>query len=52
MECEPGRVTTKHEPPADYPGLNKFAAIFLMTFRNSIGDLAPPDYVFWILKDD
>jgi hypothetical protein len=48
MECEPGRVTVLYEPPSDYPGMQKFFALFLMTFRNSIGDLAPPDYAFWI----
>ena len=52
MECEPGRNTVKHEPPADYPGLSKFFAIIMMTFRNSIGDLAPPDYAYWIIEKD
>lgn len=52
MECEPGRDTVLYEPPSDYPGIPKFFAIFLMTFRNSIGDLAPPDYAYWILDSE
>ena len=52
MECEPGRDTVLYEPPSDYPGLPKYFATMLMTFRNSIGDLAPPDYAFWILEEE
>lgn len=32
----------------DYQGINIYVAVFIMTFRNSIGDLAPPDYTFWL----
>ena len=48
MECQPGIYNIAGEPPTDYPGMTRFFAVFLMTFRNSIGDLAPPDYAFWI----
>lgn len=52
MECQPGIFDVAGEPPTDYPGMPRFFAVFLMTFRNSIGDLAPPDYSFWINDDE
>jgi len=32
----------------DYPALNIFVAYFILAFRNSIGDLATPEYNYWI----
>lgn len=29
-------------------GIEENAAILIMTFRDSIGDLKPPDYSFWL----
>lgn len=31
----------------DYPYLPNFWIVFLQTYRNSIGDLSPPDYSYW-----
>lgn len=32
----------------DFAGLNKYAVIFIRMFRNSIGDIQPPIYNFWM----
>lgn len=34
-------------PESDYPNVEKNIALFLQTYRNSIGDLAAPQYVRW-----
>ena len=48
LECEPGHFQEVGEPEADYRAVNKILATFIMTFRNSIGDLKAPDYEQWI----
>jgi hypothetical protein len=37
-----------NEETNDYPGVMNAMALVVMTFRNSIGDLAPPDYKEWL----
>ena len=32
---------------AEYPNVNEYIFFFLQIFRNSVGDLAVPDYSFW-----
>ena len=34
----------------DYPGVNYYVAYIIQTYRNSIGDITPPSYSFWIAK--
>jgi len=34
-------------PQDDYPNLHDFTGIFLTTWRNSLGDVAAPDYSNW-----
>jgi len=49
LKVDPGNEQNiKFYPPIDYPALDKYFALFLMTLRNSIGDLASPDYSFWL----
>jgi len=32
----------------EYQSLNRFVAYYILAFRNSIGDLATPEYNYWI----
>jgi len=36
----------------DYPSMDKFIAIFMMVFRNSMGDLSGPKYNAWEDRKD
>ena len=44
LKCNPGN----EEDDDDYTGVNTFLALCLMSFRNSIADLNPPDYGYWL----
>ena len=48
-QLDPG--TDKPFPNSDYPGISKAAALVIMTFRNSIGDLVAPNYTKWLNVD-
>ena len=39
----------KLSAPLRYPGINKTVAYLIYSFRNSIGDLATPNYDKWII---
>ena len=41
---------SKRSASPTYPGISKTAAFMLYSFRNSIGDLATPNYDPWILQ--
>jgi len=42
-------VRTEYEgdQQKDYPMINLFVGMYLQSFRNSLGDIAPPNYAFW-----
>lgn len=48
LKVDPGEFDEEGKPPVDYPGVNRYVGLFLMSFRNAIGDLTPPDYESWI----
>ena len=36
----------------DYPGLHSFEVTLIQVYRNSIGDIAPPEYKLWFNPED
>jgi hypothetical protein len=43
------KLTMKLSASPSYPGLNINLGYLIYSFRNSIGDLTPPNYDFWLL---
>ena len=50
MKVDPGTFDGEGDQPVDYPGLNRYIALFIMSFRNAIGDLTLPEYGFWVTE--
>jgi len=50
LKVDPGVIDETDDPPVDYPGVNRYIALVLMTFRNAIGDLSPPEYGSWVTE--
>jgi len=47
------KIGSEEDPSeGDYPYVNNVAMIFIQTFRNSIGDIAVPDYTDWFPDED
>ena len=46
LKINPGN----EEDEDDYTGVNTFISLCLMSFRNSIADLSPPDYGYWLTE--
>ena len=44
------QVADNDDDESDYPNVNIFMVYFLQTYRNSIGDIAAPDYSFWTTR--
>lgn len=44
------QVPPNDDNESDYKNVNVFMVYFLQTYRNSIGDIAAPDYSFWTAR--